>query len=101
MPTYAERKQYYIDRHTKYRSNLLKAYGGECLKCGYSDPRALQIDHITGGGRRGQSDRRKDGINAVTFMKHLMQEMGSGLYHLLCANCNWIKRHEHGECKGA
>ena len=32
------------------KKTLLEILGGVCVKCGFSDVRALQIDHINGGG---------------------------------------------------
>jgi len=63
--------------------------GGKCVRCGFDhDYRALQIDHIAGGGsrRRLKHDPIKD-ILAGNTKK----------YQLLCANCNWIKRYEMNE----
>ena len=32
------------------RMEVLGLYGGVCARCGFSDERALQIDHVQGGG---------------------------------------------------
>ena len=34
----------------KIRNEAIQAYGGKCCRCGFSDPRALQIDHKEGSG---------------------------------------------------
>lgn len=65
--------------------------GGKCVNCGFSDARALQIDHVNGGGVREQ---RAKGPNAVYL--EVMSDY-RGKYQLLCANCNWIKRFEQNE----
>jgi len=49
------------------RQKVVDSLGGVCVRCGFSDIRALQIDHI------------------------------KNKYQLLCANCNWIKRYEDKE----
>ena len=37
-------------RDVKLRLSVLEKYGSKCVKCGFSDSRALQIDHVNGGG---------------------------------------------------
>lgn len=76
------------------RKEVLEKLGNKCLKCGYSeDWRALQVDHINGGGGE---ERRK--INTINLYKKVLKE-GSLYYQLLCANCNWIKKYEQNEVK--
>ena len=67
----------------------------KCVKCGYSDPRALQIDHIHGGGRKERKLRRshismlKFYITRPAYAKQRLQ--------ILCANCNQVKKFENHE----
>ena len=81
----------------KYRDALkLRVYdalGNKCVHCGFEDVRALQIDHINGGGAK---DRK--GKSVSMFYRQVLRVNCEG-YQLLCANCNWIKRHENGEWK--
>lgn len=79
------------------RTKLLELLGGKCVRCGFSDPRALQIDHVNGGGSR---DNRKIKGNKY---KSMLEKICSGYggYQLLCANCNWIKRVENNETANA
>lgn len=73
------------------RAAVLAFLGGCCSRCGFSDPRALQVDHVNGGGythRKGKS-----GLNIYL---DVLKDRG-GPYQLLCANCNWIKRDENNE----
>jgi hypothetical protein len=51
----------------------------------------LQIDHVRGGGRQ---ERKQLCPEAV--LQKILQVAGEG-YQILCANCNWIKRHEEKE----
>ena len=76
----------------KWRSIMIDALGGKCVRCGFSDERALQIDHVNGGGR---SEHRK--YSPSIFCKKVITEAKSGKYQILCANCNWIKKSEKGE----
>lgn len=84
-------------RHTSgaarrvYAYHRFKAYailgGPKCKRCGFADPRALQIDHINDKGNLN----RKLGLD---FYREVIRENGVG-FQILCANCNWIKRAEY------
>lgn len=90
----------YKDKHKRYlnqaryrkrlRDAVLAFLGGVCVKCGFSDKRALQVDHVNGGGMK---EKRSIGDSAM-YLKILGNPDG---YQILCANCNWIKRFENGE----
>ena len=72
------------------RIQILVKLGGKCRKCGYKrDIRAIQIDHVNGGGKAD----RAGGMEK--FYKRVLSDT-TGAYQLLCANCNWIKRWEDG-----
>ncbi len=81
------------------RLELIEVFGGKC-KCGFSDWRALQIDHINGDGVK---DLERFGGNRDVFYNYLLKmdpDERSNSYQLLCANCNWIKRYENEEHGG-
>lgn len=77
------------------RQSLLVLLGNKCVKCGFSDPRALQVDHINGGG---SIEKKK---TTRTFSKMIIESVlkEENKYQLLCANCNWIKRYENHEVR--
>lgn len=83
------------DKYHSMRAAVFMALGGVCKRCTFSDIRALQIDHVHGGGQ--QEFKRKSGIS---YLYHVLKHLESGNYQLLCANCNWIKRHENDCEKG-
>ena len=62
-----------------------------CKRCGFTDIRALQIDHVYGGGH-------KKTHNASMLLKQIKENPND--FQILCANCNWIKRVENNECTG-
>lgn len=64
-----------------------------CQKCGFADERALQIDHVDGGGTVESRKIGPAGLMARVFR-------GEGNYQVLCANCNTIKKVENGEVPG-
>ncbi len=72
------------------RRQALTILGDVCGRCGFSDERALQIDHRDGGGRQEHAEMGARGIIRAVIEDPLP-------YQLLCANCNWIKRAENGE----
>ena len=76
------------------RMELLGYLGGRCKNCGFADWRALQIDHINGGGH---AEMKKVGIS--NYQHHLLESVKKfpDMYQLLCANCNWIKRYKKRE----
>ena len=78
--------------YQRIRQEVLTVYGRRCAQCGFSDIRALQVDHVEGGGQR---DHRAHG--ALSIYKRAIATFGSGAFQLLCANCNWIKVHEKEE----
>jgi hypothetical protein len=67
----------------------------ECIKCGFSDIRALQIDHVNGGGaihyRQFKNNRPK-------YYKSMLDHLED--FQILCANCNTIKVIENKERYG-
>ena len=78
------------------RHAFLEAMGGECERCGFTDPRALQTDHVHGGGA---AERRRLGRpNTPSFYARVLANRAD--YALLCANCNSIKKDEQNETVG-
>lgn len=90
-----KRKMETADFYRKTRLVLLDMLGNKCKRCGFDDPRALQIDHIKGGGVR---ERRVMTRMYNVVVRESLQK-GELKYQLLCANCNWIKRYELKEDK--
>src|SRR5687768_12623878 len=81
----ASRKYYH-----KFRQQILEFYGKKCGRCGFDDVRALQIDHVHGGGTK-----EVQGQNRIFVYRRALKNPED--YQLLCANCNWIKRDENQE----
>lgn len=89
---------YSKDYQTRTRNAVVEALGAKCVVCGFDDVRALQIDHIEGGGSKERKERSFNG----QFNNHVLKSFlnKEDKYQLLCANCNWIKRREKGENRG-
>lgn len=100
----AKMRQATKDCNERWHRAAFAALGGKCLRCGFTDERALQIDHVNGGGSKEHHRRQKNGAmwRRICLSKYyrLVVNDTTGKYQLLCANCNWIKRTENGEMKG-
>ena len=96
-----KRRDYYTANKTQIRAvgtqlinhlkeELYNIFGKRCIKCGFDDVRALQLDHVNGGG--AEERRTKTAVqvwrNAINHPQY---------YQMLCANCNSIKRYTDGE----
>lgn len=62
----------------------------KCQKCGFSDIRALSIDHINGGGRAHRQSVKK-------IYRWLIRNNFPEGFQVLCMNCQFIKREENQE----
>lgn len=82
-------------RRHRIRNETIQLLGSKCVKCGFSDYRALQIDHVKGGGRKELRKYAHREAYSLALLKKI--KAGSKEYQLLCANCNWIKRYENHE----
>lgn len=89
-------------RLTKYiqskKTLVITLLGSKCIRCGFDDVRALQIDHINGGGSKEVAI-----FSRSTYLNRVIKSIKEkeGKYQLLCANCNWIKKSEnHNEHGG-
>jgi hypothetical protein len=80
------------------RSQVFALYGGTCMRCGFADERALQLDHIKAIGTKARIDQAKGGP-ASYYRRILKDDRLRKSLQLLCANCNWIKRCENQEHK--
>ena len=81
--------------YRKWRKLALEKLGNKCCKCGFDNPKALQIDHINGGGIKEIRGHTYKGI----YSKHVINSVANNenKYQLLCANCNWIKKVDNNE----
>jgi hypothetical protein len=86
----AEIRAYDQARHSRLKNAVYAILGETCAVCGFSDRRALQIDHKKGGGSK---DRKEMGYRAL--LEKVLKNPED--YQILCANHNWIKRCENGE----
>jgi hypothetical protein len=75
-----------------FRIGLLDKLGGKCVQCGFSDWRGLQIDHVHDGGTKHRKQfKNANSISMIRYYRHIMENVLSGDYQLLCATCNLLK----------
>lgn len=83
------------EHHKKQRIEFLIKIGEcKCRICGFSDWRALQIDHVNGDGF---IERKKYGGAITRKQQTKLIEENPQNYQILCCNCNWIKKYENKE----
>jgi hypothetical protein len=99
MSTNEYKRNYAKQYHRDTRKRVIEILGGKCVGCGFSDVRALQIDHIDGGGN---SEYGINGAHGISYYNKIIKSKCDNeiKYQLLCANCNWIKRVENKEVLG-
>lgn len=81
-----------LKRKRELKIQIITLLGGKCVHCGFSDIRALQIDHVYDNG----SQERKKFRSYSSYYKNILKKIKSGSkdYQCLCANCNVIKEWE-------
>lgn len=84
-------------RYVRIKNAVFSLLGTNCIKCGISDIRVLQIDHINGGGSKHRKNFQGRGMYYL-ILANPQESMKN--YQILCANCNWIKRAENNENRG-
>ncbi len=75
------------------RLQVIKLLGNKCAKCGITDWRVLQINHINGGGT---AEFRKRGNYYGLITGILNGNRATTDLELRCANCNILYEFERG-----
>lgn len=91
---YRERHKHEIrakdrERYRVLRDAIVVALGGACARCGMSDDRVLDIDHVRDDGRTHRLMHPGPSV-----YRAMMRDLRAGItdrYQLLCANCHLIK----------
>lgn len=83
---------YMREHNLRMRKAVIALLGDKCAKCGFSDWRALQVDHIN------QRAPHEDKSNSMKkFCQILNGKRAVTDYQLLCANCNTLKVWDNDE----
>jgi len=86
-----------IREQTLERKRVVLTYYGNticaCVKCGFSNIKALSIDHINGR----EVGELKDKATGDSFYRKIIKNNFPLGYQTLCMNCQFIKREEEHE----
>lgn len=82
------------DASREVKKTILERYGPNCVHCGFSDPRALQLDHIDDNGATERESLGNRMFSGYRFYQYLIKMGLPDGYQVLCANCNAIKEWE-------
>ena len=90
-------RRYSDGLRARLKRAVIAGYGGKCARCGFSDERALSIDHMNGDG--GAERRATVGrpFTETLWRRLIAEGFPRGHYQLLCMNCQFIKSVENGE----
>ncbi len=76
----------------KMRKKVISMLGGECRRCGETDIRILQINHIDGGGRQERLSKTRH-----FYLKDIIDgSRNTDDLEILCANHNILYEYESG-----
>jgi len=81
----------------KLRGQAINALGGCCQKCGFSDFRVLEFDHIVPVLWRTNNLARMNGQHNTNEINRMIREGEDPrlVFQVLCANCHRIKTLEN------
>lgn len=79
----------YRKAKAKERESLYAMYGHLCASCGFSDKRALSLDHKRNNGNLERSEIGERGVYRKALACYAPDE-----YQILCMNCQFIKQAE-------
>ena len=97
--SHKEQKRIYMKNY-RHRLHLkvIEALGNKCIRCGETDWRCLQIDHVKGDGAKVNRKKNRRMSTTIYYLRITREVLsGSKDYQLLCANCNWRKKYENNE----
>jgi hypothetical protein len=75
----------------KLKDSVFTMYGNKCAICGFTDRRALTLDHVLNNGAQERQELGERGVYRRAIEKYRPHE-----YRILCMNCQFIERHKHG-----
>jgi hypothetical protein len=86
------------NKRLEIKTEVITHYGNgecKCIRCGFTDIRALSIDHINGNGNQHRKENQYlRGNHVYEWLKKNQFPQG---YQTLCMNCQLIKRNENQE----
>jgi hypothetical protein len=87
---YDKKRPDYGKQSRLVHEKAIRKLGGKCVRCGETDIRVLQINHINGGGCRELSRRK-----ATSFYRDIVAgRRKTDDLDVRCANCNILARYK-------
>jgi len=77
-------------RPGKLHTTVIKMLGGVCVKCGCTDLRVLEVNHIDGGGKTEYLSKS----NQAFYWKVFYGERTIDDLNVMCASCNALYEYE-------
>lgn len=74
------------------RARILERFGAVCVRCGFSDVRAITLDHKNNNGAMERKQLGERGVHRRALQSEHCHE-----YQMLCMNCQFIKRAEYSQ----
>ena len=90
-------RQHAREYRLEWRRKVFEHYGMSCAECGFSDYRALQLDHLNNDGAEERKSLGGQKFSGWRFYQHVVNSNYQGRYQTLCANCNSIKQWEQSK----
>jgi len=88
-----ERPEHYREQSRQAKQRLkdkvFATYGAICIACGFTDRRALTLDHVLNNGAEERKAIGERGVYRRALAREHQHE-----YQVLCMNCQFIKRVE-------
>lgn len=79
----------------RLHDKVIDLLGGRCTRCGITDKRVLQVNHINGGGCK-----EFEKLGAAVFYNQILKgERNINDLEARCSNCNIIYKWENSERK--
>jgi len=78
-----------------YKTQVIEAYGGQCICCGETEPKFLSIDHIYNDGAKS---RAIEGKGSMVYVYLIKNNFPKDRHQLMCMNCNFGKQMNGGVC---
>lgn len=91
---------YNAAKNKRIKDAVFAAYGGyRCACCGETEPLFLTIDHVNNDGAAWRRRNLWSSTSAGSQTYRWLMNHGFPTGHqVLCMNCNWGKRMNHGVC---
>lgn len=85
------------------KDRVFAKYGPKCAQCGFSDVRALHLDHVNNDGFLDRKQVDALGVrrgSRVSILQKALKDT-AGRFQILCANCNVTKAWEFEKSRRA